>query len=330
MEELVDELVDRPYGLREGVIPLYFAAGLMAFGRCLAIKDADGAYLPDILATEIDAICARPADYTVDVYEPQPKYLSALTEAFHGEAKEAGDQLRQFHDALTSWREQLPEGALKSRPKDPGLRRFRDLVARASDPARLAFEQFPELAGGTNAAAVRGLLDYRIQLDSVKDRYTSLAIAGASRIITAVEGGAKGGDLLQNAAGWARSVEQAVKKGFADERARQVVSLALGADSGRYSEASFARSLATLFGREIDKWNERTPDEFEALLQAAVASVEDHVLASPNPPKRAAPIIVKRLRILGKQLRRLAAPAEARKVLQSLMETTGDGKKTKR
>ena len=161
VEELVYGLVARPYGLREGVIPLYFAAGLMAFGRCLAIKDAAGAYLPDILASDIDAICQRPADYAVDVYEPQPAYLSALIEAFHGEPKETSDLLRQFHDALSSWREQLPEGALKSRPKDPRLRRFRDLVARAADPAKLAFEQLPELAGGTDAKSVRDILDYR-------------------------------------------------------------------------------------------------------------------------------------------------------------------------
>lgn len=169
---------------------------------------------------------------------------------------------------------------------------------------------------------------YRIQLEGVKDKYTRQAITCASRIITTA-GGSDKGDLLLDAAAWARSAAPALKTGHAGAEARQLVNLALGADSGRYSQASFARSLATLFKLEIDKWTDRTAGQFEGLLQAAVTSVEDLVLASPRPPKRALPLIIKRLQILSKQLRHIAAPTEAKRVLECLGEKKG-GKKKKR
>ena len=156
--DLAAELASPPFGLRAGLFPLYFGIGLVAFGRCLTIKDSKGVYLPDVLGSDIEAICAQPDAYRVDVYKkPSGRYLEQLVEAFHGEPDASGDLLRQLYDALAQWRLQLPEGALKSRRGTEQQREFRNLVARPHDPAELAFEKFPAITGSN---VVRDILAY--------------------------------------------------------------------------------------------------------------------------------------------------------------------------
>ena len=117
------EALERPpYGTRKALLPILVAAGLQAFGRAVVIRRNDS-YLADILASEIEDFCSNPDEFSVDVLEVdtyQTGYLRDLIEQFGGSPPiHHGDLIRQFYDAIESWKAQLPSSSPKHSPSWP-------------------------------------------------------------------------------------------------------------------------------------------------------------------------------------------------------------------
>ncbi len=65
---LFEKLLRPPIGLRAGLIPILFAAGLKAFANAVSIT-RNGEYLNDLLPTDIEDLCRNPDDYQLTVLE---------------------------------------------------------------------------------------------------------------------------------------------------------------------------------------------------------------------------------------------------------------------
>ncbi|MBF0392795.1 MAG: hypothetical protein HQL38_08945, partial [Alphaproteobacteria bacterium] len=136
MADLVATLLAPPFGLRAGLHPILAAAGLRAFGRAVAIR-GDGVWVPDILASEIEEMCARPEAFEVEVFDVDGalgEYLREISEEFGSPAPDECDLLRHAQDALQAWLVQLPASALSSKHADQKVNQFRAAVSTGHDP----------------------------------------------------------------------------------------------------------------------------------------------------------------------------------------------------
>lgn len=315
-----------PFGLREGLLPILAGAGLKAFGRAVALRKS-GAWVPDVLASEIEDMCARPDLYEIEVFDLDGglgDYLRGLAEEFGRPAPAEADLLRHAQDALAAWTAQLPANALAPSPRsDPAVRRFQLALAPGHDPADVLLRRLPQAAGMAEPGAETLILVGRCRkaLEGVVEGYQAEAVQ-AVRATFSVSGG--DGDALQSAKAWADCFT-GLNASCADRTAQAVLARAAAAGDGRYTEASFARALSILLvGLDFDKWTDRTPVEFARKLKAAAAQVEEAALAATVPDPAVRPVLEDRVGDLLAKLVRLGGRRVAEQLLEKVVRQEGE------
>ena len=75
---LLYKLMEPPFGVRAGLLPILFAAGLKAFPGARSVMK-DGVYVADILPSVVENLCREPHRFRVSVLEldaEREKYLA--------------------------------------------------------------------------------------------------------------------------------------------------------------------------------------------------------------------------------------------------------------
>ena len=282
--QFLHNLMEPPYGVREGLLPILLAAGLKAFPSSLSLMK-DGAYVADILPSVIESLCREPDRFRVSVLELDEEsegYLRGLHRIFTADAEyEApkADLVRLCHDALEAWKAQLPAAALTTRQLTPTGQKLQQFIRKGGDPVRLILQDLPRLGGEDRATgkALEGIEAAKQELMDVTRRYARQAGGAVRRAIH------RGGrDRRKNL--------QTVTKEWADCFSRSFVER-LGPASTttsmlkimqmKYrSDEKLADSLATLLvGQPLARWNDSTIAHFERELQATVQQIEESALA---------------------------------------------------
>ena len=111
----IHDLLEPPYGVREGLIPLFLSAGLKAFPAAIAVRYR-GRFVDDILPSVIEDIAKNPSDYALDVVGLsgwESRYLKGILRVFSDAEQpttdDAGDLLGSTMDAVLAWRCGLPD-----------------------------------------------------------------------------------------------------------------------------------------------------------------------------------------------------------------------------
>ncbi|NOD36646.1 MULTISPECIES: hypothetical protein [unclassified Ruegeria] len=289
-EELIKRLTNSPIGLRTGTLPLLIAAGLKAFGSCLALRQNIGgrwAYVDDIQPTVVEAIAENPEAFELEVISRTKKQVSLinlLTEEFNPilDTQET-DQVRAFYDAVYSWRRNLPPSALKARGLgDEATLLQRVLRQTDGDPVHLLFRAFPDIASRDTLdnECVAYISRARQQIEQLTAVYTERAIA-AARMAFSGQSASKGASLLDAASTWAKILPITLDQHTAlDRLSKGIISRARQALNGRYTEASFVRALSgMLSGKDFEEWDDMTAREFEQSLRANLRKIEDAALS---------------------------------------------------
>ena len=281
--KFLHNLMEPPYGVREGLLPILLAAGLKAFPSALSLTK-DGAYVADILPSVIESLCREPDRFRVSVLElddESEKYLRGLHRIFTSdpeyEAPEA-DLVRLCHDALEAWKAQLPAAALTTRQLTPAGQKLQQLIRKGGDPVRLILQDLPRLGGedGATSEALQGIEAARQELMDVTRAYAQQAGGAVRRAIHL-------GDRDR------RKNLQTVAKEWADcfswsfiERlgpASTTTSMLKIMQMNYRSDEKLADSLATLLvGRPLARWDDSTIAHFERELQATVQQIEESAL----------------------------------------------------
>lgn len=147
--DLFATLAAPPYGVRAGLFPVLFCAGFKAFAYTTSLA-RDGEYLGDVLPTDIELLCKEPERHRLKVLDldvTQTRYLEAIRKLFSAQPQEGLEQdlVRNCHEAIQGWVQQLPRAALTSRRISKHSIGFRKLVTRESDPVALFLEELPRL-----------------------------------------------------------------------------------------------------------------------------------------------------------------------------------------
>lgn len=300
--DLFSEMIAPPYGTRKGLIPILFAAGMKAFGQAIAIRKGNE-YLVDILASEIEEICSKPDEFTVEVLgldRNTEKYLQELIQLFGGTVLTNEDLLRQLYDALVRWKSLLPVPALTTSQVSAEAKSLQKALRHDIDPVRLAFATLPSIVsnGKITNNTIKKLTVLCKEIEQIVDQYVAKAIAAMYELLTVSPDAP--GDMLQRAHAWAACFDAGKNsaRNF-DITSKAVLSRAFETSNSRYTESSFALALsAILIGRKFEQWDDTSAQLFIRQLREVVINIEHTAIMSSSPSKSLKPLLEQRVKYL--------------------------------
>lgn len=280
---LLHKLMEPPYGVRRGLLPILLASGFKAFPSALSLMK-EGAYVSDILPSVIESLCREPDRFRVSVLElgeEREKYLRELHHIFttgpQHEVAEA-DLVRLCHDTLEAWKAQLPAAALTTRQLTPAGQKLQELIRKGGDPVRLILNDLPNLAGegpGT-IEALKAIESAKQELMDVTRTYARQAGDVVVRVIRLGDRDDRK-SLRQVAKEWAGCFSQSFVERMG--AASTTTSLLKIMEMEYRSDEKLVDSVATLLvGQPLARWNDSTIAQFERELQATVQQVEEAAL----------------------------------------------------
>lgn len=324
VQTLVHTLLEPPFGVREGLIPLLIAAGLKAFPAAKAVR-SKASYVTDLLPSTIEDIARSPEDFLVDVVDlsdDQEEYLQALLTRFAAFAPSAApdeDLIRRTFDAIQGWWVALAPSARTTSSLSERARRFRSLISQP-DPVATLLQALPDVFGGKERDLKRTLqvIEASVEeLEGVQNRYVSLARAALGSALSA-RGIRVGSDLREAGQAWAKMFPKDLKR---PESMAGVTFAQLRRDHA--DELPLLNALAVLVaGRAFKDWTEATPPEFERRIRTALEDIEHAALEAGRGDD--VPVAVKdgllqlsraRLRLILSQMAELAGEARTKDVV---------------
>ena len=283
---LTSLLAAPPYGIRQGLFPILIAAGLRAYGKCLAIRMNSGSrwtYVDDVQPSVIEKIANAPEVFEAEVLDLGKQQLVVL-EAMIAEFAAAPDQvetdlIRAFHDALMSWRRDLPSAALTTQTLEPEASRFQILIrSSGNDPVNFLMRGLPALAGGEplSHVSLEFLNKARMQLESVAERYVAEAIKIARRAFSLGYGDERS-DLVSTASRWMEDIPSGILKDPSlDSVSKGIVKRVQTSASRCETDVSLVRALSMmLMGSDFRDWDDATTRRFAREMRSRVREIED-------------------------------------------------------
>jgi len=326
VELLTRALLDPPYGVREGLIPLLFAAALKAFPAPKALR-AKATFLGDILPSTIEDICRYPEDFVLDVValsDDEEEYLQAILALFAAwsPADGSGDDLvRRTFDGVRGWWNALPVAARTSTSLTKHTRKFR-LVISEPDPVAVLLRELPKAFGGRNRdlnVTLETVTACVKDLESVHARFVVQASTALRNALQA-RGLSTSASVRESGQAWANFFP----KGFSLQSLSPIArSVLLQLRRDHETDDTLLNALALLVtGHAFKDWTDAIVPEFERRLRTALEDIE-HVALEAGLAGNAAPELTSglvglaraRLRLALHQLARLAGESEAIEVV---------------
>ncbi|WP_425101435.1 hypothetical protein [Tropicibacter sp. S64] len=289
VEDLIDRLTAPPIGLREGVLPLLLTAGMIAFGRALALRelvDGRARYVDDIQPSLIEKMCEEPKRFELEVPSLTSGQLSNLKKMIRclvGDLDpQEPDLLRGLYDALLEWRSGLPPTALSTKGLGENADLLQPLLRKKSfDPVNFLFRELPQVLGepALNAETIEVFVTAVRQIEGVSSAFADQAIDVAAVIFSRRLRGSPR-SLLDAASEWAACVPLGDEEVRAlDHEARGVLARARSSSNSPRGARGFVTQLSgILCGEGFEAWDDRTADLFRARLEQALVRIEEAVL----------------------------------------------------
>ncbi|MCY3869456.1 MAG: hypothetical protein OXG87_07845, partial [Gemmatimonadetes bacterium] len=278
--DLFDELMEPPFGIRAGLLPILFAAGLKAFPSVYSLRYKGGGYVSDILPSEIEQLCREPKEYefiVLDIDQTKRDYLNAVLELFGSQARLAtGNELiRACYDALENWKAGLPAGALSTRYLTPQTHRFQIVLRQQSDPVRLLFERIPTALDcpiDEQHVLLESLKKCKDELSEVIDDYRQKAISSLRRALS-LNWKSENGEVKEIARRWALCFPDELSEALNDNESKGLLSRMR---MTYLSDAKLVDSLSGLFlQKTINRWDDRCIANFDRGIHSAVRGLEE-------------------------------------------------------
>ena len=281
--QLLDELKEPPYGVREGLLPLLIAAGFKAFPTVAMLRHR-GRYVDDLLPSVIEGLARNPADYALDVLgltAAQTAYLNGLLELFAGNGCDGNEQdlLQACMSAVLAWRHTLPAAAGNSRHISQDARAFERGV-NSLDPVSLFMEILPRLIGSPMhepSALIDGVRRLKDELDGISKMFQNEAVQALGQALEArgvgtSGNGSNGAGVRAQAADWASCFPKSITTHLPDHVTKGVLSRL------RFpyrNDGALVNALSSLLvGLTLQEWDDAIVPSFRRQLRQALDVVE--------------------------------------------------------
>ena len=289
LRPLFDRLMEPPYGVRAGLIPLLFATALKAFPSALSLTKGD-VYVTDILPSEIEQLCREPNLYRLRVLQlndAQRDYLHEFHSMLAPESIRTGqenDLIRLCFDALERWKSQLPPAAFVTKQLSARAQGFQAILRQHADPVHLLLDQIPTACGYAveqHTELIEAMTLCTAELMGVSAVYHEYAAAAVRRTL------AFGHDETdRNVREVAREWADCFAESFIEQVTDGIVKGLLSRMRTSYeSDALLIESLSSLLvGKPLSRWDDSTIAVFDRELQSVVRRVEEMALAGDATP----------------------------------------------
>ena len=329
-----DELMEPPFGVRAGLLPILFAAGLKAF-PCVYSLRYKGSYVSDILPSEIEQLCREPEKYdfiVLDIDQTKRDYLNAVLELFDTQARSAtgNDLIRACYDALENWKAGLPAGALSTRYLTQKTRHFQSILRHQSDPVQLLFERIPralDCSIDDQQMLLKSFEKCKNELSEVIDSYQKKAISSLRRALS-LNWKSENGQVKEIARRWALCFPDELSNALNDNESKGLLSRMRMTYP---SEAKLVDSLSGLFFQKtIRRWDDSYIANFDREIHSVVRRIEESALsfeftASGAVKNGLANLVQERMNVLYERLTDIVGPEEARALFAHILEkNTGE------
>jgi len=281
----LNRLMEPPFGVRAGVLPILITAGLKAFPSARSLT-RDGDYLTDILPSDIELLCKESESHellVLDLDDIKRAYLEAFYTCFSTKAEPAisdSDLIRVCFDTLEIWKAQLPTAALSTKRLTEQSRRFQAALRASNDPVRLLFERIPSALGCSMEDLDRltdTLARCRDDLMDVVKIYRDSATTALNQTLGLGHEDASNG-VREVAGQWARCFPDAFVSNLTDGVAKGLLSRMRMAYK---SDHMLLESLSSLLvGKSMNRWNDVTVSEFEQKVHDVVRRIEEAALTA--------------------------------------------------
>ena len=329
-----DELIEPPFGIRAGLLPILFAAGLKAFPSVYSLR-YKGSYVSDILPSEIEQLCREPEQYefiVLDIDQTKRDYLNAVLELFDTQARSAtgNDLIRACYDALENWKMGLPAGALSTRYLTQKTRLFQAVIRHLSDPVQLLFVRIPSALGCSideQHVLLESLAKCKDELSEVIDSYREKAISSLRRALS-LNWKSENGQVKEIARRWALCFPDEISNALNDNESKGLLSRMRMSYT---SDAKLVDSLSGLFLRKtINRWDDSCIANFDREIHSVVRRIEEAALSFEFKTSGAVKnglsnLVQERLNVLYRRLTDIVGQDEARALFAQIMEdNTGE------
>ncbi len=333
--DLFDELMEPPFGIRAGLLPILFAAGLKAFPSVYSLRYKGGGYVSDILPSEIEQLCREPKEYefiVLDIDQTKRDYLNSVLELFDTQVRSAtgNDLIRACYDALENWKAGLPAGALSTRYLTQQTRHFQIALCQQSDPVRLLFERIPtalDCSIDEQHVLLESLKKCKDELSEVIDSYQQKAISSLRRALS-LNWKSENGEVKEIARRWALCFPDEISAALNDSVSKGLLSRMCMSYT---SDAKLVDSLSgLLLKKTINRWDDSYIANFDQEIHSVVRRIEESALsfefkASGAVKNGLSNLVQERMNILYERLTDIVGPDEARELFTHILEdNTGE------
>ena len=330
----IESLQDPPYGVRAGLIPIFFAAGLKAFPSAVSLS-REGEYVTDILPSVVEEMCKDPGLFelqVLDLDEAKEAYLRdfhrLFTQVATYEVPEV-DLIRKCFDALQAWKAQLPPSALTTKRLSFAAQRLQALLRQETDPVRALLEKIPALCGHSiedRQDLLEVLRDIREELAGVASLYYERAGSAVRRALAVGHMTSEQG-LRAVASNWSYCFTDVFVESLADGVAKGLLSrMRMPYDSDELLLDSLA---SLLVGDPLSRWDDSTVTAFGREIQDVVRRIEEVALRTETglsehnvAAEGLAELVRVRIGELYGRLVDLVGPEQARVVMESTTRLT--------
>lgn len=312
LEDVIHAVSSAPFGMPAGVIPLVAAVVYRRHARAVAFY-RDGVYVSDILGFQFDQMIQSPGGYEVRVLGSGDvrlnHHLGELCYAFVHERPSGDDELlERVASAIARWLGGVSEGARRSRRMDPRASALLRAIHSSSDPVRLVLSELPAIFGCESLCheVIAGVESARKEIDGLHDVFAAEAVAVAGELFRQPGDGSH--DLLTAVQDWSRCFDVAGTLDRRDLRLSDKAVLRKAAETanGRFSSKSFVGSLSSiLLQRSLEKWDDRSADQFRTALREARDRLENAAMDTTHPSPELRPLVEFRMAELSEILRRI-------------------------
>ncbi len=336
---LLEKLQKPPIGLRKGLIPILFAAGLKKFANAISLRHKHE-YITDILPSIIEDICINPDDYELEIVElndSKKKYLKIIREIFQGTQvyNIETDLIRSAYDAIQSWLFQLPKASLSADSVSDEAKSFQRLMQKSinNDPVAFLLKELPSEFGveHTHIDEIQNrLVPLKKELESVSHTYVKKASDSIFNAVSRSQSARRSG--VQNIAKqWANYFPNSIISSKLPGIARSLLSrMKMVYDS----EVLFINSIALLLvGKSTEDWDDSTAIEFENKIQELTHKVENASLNMTIDSNETYEIreglsnlVTERIEDLYSQLEKLVGPKRSKEVIKKILKGKINGR----
>lgn len=284
--ELFALLKKPPYGLREGLFPIFVAIGFRAFPSAVTLIDPEGNYIPDIKPTIVEEICKNPDEFRINVFRLDPlvtEFLNKLEKVLsRGRDLDSAetDPLRRSFDALEVWKMELPAAALVSRKFTKPVLLFQDMIKRTRNPAKLFLnDMFAKYGFDQNSQEdinklIHHVDDWCSELEHVVNNY----LDSARRTIISTLQMKDSVNVREAGNQWRSVLPDNILKILTDGIEKAIIQRF---DMHYDTDLELVNSLSSLIiGKRLDRWDDSTLPLFDREFRNTIRRIEDETLGS--------------------------------------------------